>query len=176
MKRSLTDFELSEIRKVFQDSIRYPEVWILEGRQWTNTIDQVGAWIRGDKPSLNNAITLGNRVYFPIPLQTSEDIFHSGQIGHFAWLMHEMTHVWQYQQIGWVYFVQALWGQIWMGKAVYDYGGEQGLLEARAVEKSFRSFNPEQQGDIVRDFYIRSSRGLDTSAWQPFIAELTLSE
>jgi hypothetical protein len=172
MKRSLSEMEFSQVHDVFGDSLRYSDIWLIEGVQWPNTIDRLGAWIRGETPSLNNAITLGNRIYFPILLRTSEENLHSGHLGHFAWLIHEMTHVWQYQHIGFVYFLQALWGQIRLGRDVYDYGGKQGLHDALTEGNDILAFNPEQQGDIVRDYYLRMSRGMDTTAWQPFVTSL----
>jgi len=46
------------------------------------------------------------------------------------------------------------------------------LNSAAARHASLTDFNPEQQGDIVRDYYLRRKIGLATAAWEPFVAEL----
>lgn len=65
------------------------------------------------------------------------------------WLIHELTHAWQYQHIGIRYLFKAILGHIRLGPKVYEYGGEKGLREAVADGVEFTSFNPEQQGDIA---------------------------
>lgn len=69
-----------------------------------------------------------------------------------AWLVHELTHIWQYQRGRTVpeLALDALGGD-------YDYGGEQGLRDAAAQGKRFGDFNYEEQGDILRDYYRNGS-------------------
>ena len=74
-ERPLTDHEKSQLQRVFKDSLNYRVIGIIEGR----------AGLFGSSP---RAFTLGNTLYmkrpaFPIDL-----------------LVHETTHVWQYQQTG----------------------------------------------------------------------------
>lgn len=64
-------------------------------------------------------------------------------------LMHELTHVWQYEQAGAIYMPQAIHGQVSGGG--YDYKGVPGLKAARG--RGITSFNREQQAQIVEDFY-----------------------
>ena len=66
-------------------------------------------------------------------------------------LIHELVHVWQYQKIGIVYIPRALKAQ--RSPEGYDYGGAQGLEAARLAGRSLRSFNLEQQADIISDYY-----------------------
>jgi hypothetical protein len=63
-----------------------------------------------------------------------------------AILIHELVHVWQYQRFGAVYIPRALRAQQEEG---YNYGGLDKLLE----EPDFYNYNPEQQGDIIADYY-----------------------
>ena len=66
-------------------------------------------------------------------------------------LIHELMHVWQYQKMGIVYIPRALKAQ--RSPEGYDYGGAQGLEAARLAGRSLRSFNLEQQADIISDYY-----------------------
>lgn len=70
--------------------------------------------------------------------------------------MHELVHIWQYQQIGSVYIPRALRAQF--SEEGYNYGGMTGLQKAKQQGRSFSQFNLEQQGDIVSDYY-RLSQG-----------------
>ncbi|NLE97520.1 MAG: hypothetical protein GX596_05965 [Propionibacterium sp.] len=66
-------------------------------------------------------------------------------------LIHELTHVWQHEVAGPLYLAEAVHAQVTDPNA-YDYGGVAGLVSAGG---DFDEFNPEQQGDIVRDYYVR---------------------
>lgn len=77
-----------------------------------------------------------------------------------AWLIHELTHVWQIQQ-----------GIKVVQKAVlnrkYRYQFQQG--------KSFFSYGVEQQARMVEEYYIRREQGQDCSAWQACIPFLQVN-
>ena len=64
-------------------------------------------------------------------------------------LIHELMHVWQYEQMGAVYIPKALAAQ--HSKHGYDYGGLEALEEHQAI--GLKAFNLEQQADIVADYY-----------------------
>lgn len=119
-ERKLTDQEIGEIRKVYGNSIDYSKVRVVEG---------------GGLISAGAARTVGNTIYIPkdkSPVSASL-------------LMHEMGHVWQYQNGGSDYMSEALAGQ-----AVGDgYNYTKGLDEG----KSWKDLNPEQQADLMRDAY-----------------------
>ncbi len=66
-------------------------------------------------------------------------------------MIHELTHVWQYENAGSIYMPQAIHAQAW-GEG-YDYGGAQGLQSRKMSGRGFSSFNREQQGQIVQDFF-----------------------
>ena len=66
-------------------------------------------------------------------------------------LIHELVHVWQFEQMGSVYIPRAVAAQFTMQN--YDYGGVDQLRKAFELGKDFLSFNYEQQGDIVADYF-----------------------
>ena len=68
-----------------------------------------------------------------------------------AILMHELCHVWQYQQVGLVYIPRALWAQF--TTEGYDYGGPQRVWESLQSGGFLDEFNYEQQAEIVADYF-----------------------
>jgi hypothetical protein len=133
----------------------------------------VGAALTGrSAPSGDNAVTLGRSVYLPRTLRTGPADLDARLFGDMAWLIHELTHVWQFGHGGYRYALAAVIGQLRLGSAVYRYGGEQGLAEAAGRPARWSDFNPEQQGDIVRDYYLRRKAGACVAAWEPFLAEV----
>lgn len=174
MKRLLSEFEQGEASLVFGTSIDFTHVRVVEDAEWPDTVARVAARLFGHQPPSHNAITLGNQMYFPVRLHTNEQPFDSNAISEMAWLVHELTHVWQYQHSGPIYLLQALWAQIKLGPEAYSYGWEQGLRQALLEGKSLDSFNREQQGEIARHFYFRSRSEQDISAWEPFAAQFKI--
>jgi hypothetical protein len=87
----------------------------------------------------------------------------------FAWLIHELTHVWQYQNMGWRYLLIALDLQVKHGTQAYDYGEESGLLARLEKGWKFEDFNLEQQGDIARAYYQKLSNQKDARAWSAYL-------
>ena len=69
--------------------------------------------------------------------------------------IHEMTHVWQYSKTGAMYMPKAIHAQAF-GEG-YDYGGVKGLEDRLKSGGGLTSFNPEQQGQIVADYYMRKT-------------------
>jgi hypothetical protein len=142
-KRHLTSGEIQEVQLVFGSALKTDNVTVSEGGLMT-----VGGYAR----------TVPNHIYFP-----------SGSI-RMPLMIHELTHVWQYQRgEGW----GSLPGMIW--EAVvgnYDYGGEEGLKQARVSGQSFSDFTTEQQGDILQHYYERLKLRMDTSAFDPWVADV----
>jgi hypothetical protein len=169
VKRQLRLTERLEAQLVFGSSLDFNKVWVHEEAKWPNTISRIGATLARQSPPAHNAVTLGNHLYFPIRLNTTPPDWSRKDM---AWLIHELTHSWQNQQIGIRYFFGAVKAQISLGRKAYNYGGKKGLLEAIDEGKNLDFFNPEMQGDIARDYYFRVKRGLDTSPWDPYIAEI----
>ena len=146
MGRPLTAKERAEATIVFGAGLDYDAIVIREGRV-------LGAG--------GIARTLPWSVNFPRGASAKDDFV--------PWLIHELTHSWQYQHgVGLVRTTTTAL-LCWAGVRSYDYGGEDGLAAAR---RGLRSFNTEQQGDIARDYYRAVKAGRPTAAYAPFIAEL----
>jgi hypothetical protein len=87
-------------------------------------------------------------------------------------IVHELSHVYQYERVGSCYLGQAIYMLIKTRRDCYNYGGPDGLRAATAVGAHYRDFNREQQAKIVEDYFVRRRRGEDTSAYTPFITDL----
>ena len=91
-------------------------------------------------------------------------------------MVHELTHVWQYENAGAIYMPQAIHAQKWGGG--YEYGDVAELQTRRAAGKGLLSFNREQQAQIVEDFFrlrqnmpINDHSSTATSADLPLFAD-----
>lgn len=122
--RSLNTKEIELSESIFGDSIDYSRVRLHSNAKFTANRLAL-AYV-----SLN---TINH--YRPI----SEDVF-----------VHEMVHIWQYQHLGAVYAIKALYAQ-YRGNA-YDYGGMENLYQAMLQKRSLLSFNFEQQAEIIQDY------------------------
>jgi hypothetical protein len=96
-----------------------------------------------------SATTWGNSIYISssLPCLTPEI------------LVHELTHVWQYQAgigIGpkWIsYWIYYYWKYFTDLNSLYEYGSLAGLMTAQDAGKTLRSFGIEQQAEIITNFY-----------------------
>jgi hypothetical protein len=86
-------------------------------------------------------------------------------------LIHELTHVWQYQQVGAIYMPQAVHAQRWGGG--YGYGGSAGLCAAWERRAGLASFNREQQAQIVQDFCRMRRSDPDIAVYASFVQEVS---
>ena len=97
-------------------------------------------------------------------------------------VVHELTHVYQYERAGSVYLGQAIHAQITRGAGAYDYGGPDGLVAAQAAGRRFSEFNREEQAQIAQDYYryvILGERELteeQRQAYEFYIAQLRAGE
>jgi len=173
--RFLQPYEMDSARMVFKSSLAYARVRIIEDVLWPNWLGRIGSWLTQSPAPGDNAVCLGNRIYFPRKLQTDprESTF---SLVDMSWLMHELTHCWQYQQDGLIYLFQALKVQLQQGSSAYQYGGEEGLVRARQHGMELRDFNREQQADIVRHYFYRLQEGAPAAAWLPFIDDIAPSD
>lgn len=173
--RNLSSWEIDEFQPIFGGSMKYERVRIHENNPWPDRIDRLGRKLKRMPPPSehsHNAVTLGNHCYFPVDLPRELPDPEDPINYKVDWLVHELTHVWQYQQIGWSYIWKALIAQFKEKAKAYDFGGEEGLHKSRQKSIKFKDFNPEQQGNIVQSYYTRKRLNKDISAWQPFIDEL----
>jgi hypothetical protein len=169
--RGLTPLEEAEARIVFGDGILYHRVHVVENAGWTNALDRLGGWFAAHPlPAADNAVALGHTTYFPRRLLTSPGALADSWLGDFAWLIHELAHVWQAERIGARYVGQALSLHLRARGMVYGYGGEPAVLAAIEAGRHLAAFNVEQQAEIARDYYGRRRLGIDTDEWEPLIA------
>ena len=147
--RGLTEQEKAAARAIFGNSLN------LDGIQLNDD-----SFLGRLKP--NNAVSTPGAINFP-----PGTLSNTNNAGYMPWLMHELTHQWQYQH---GYQIDELAGAALA--ANYDYGGDKGLEAAHAQHRGFASFNFEQQGDIIRKYYERRAAGGNTAAFDPFIAEI----
>jgi hypothetical protein len=141
--RRLTDAEKEAARSVFGGALDTDKVELSLG-----TIISAGGYAR----------TVYNTIYFPGDALTGDYV---------PWLIHELTHVWQYQRGA------DLPGMMWeaiVGK--YDYGGQDGLRQAWGHGQAFDEFTTEQQGDILEDYYRALRAHRDTAAFDGFVEQV----
>lgn len=146
--RSLTGPEANAAKSVFGNSLNLSPVKLAEA-----PLMAAGGYAR----------TPFNTVYFP------PGTFQLPFNQLMPWLIHELTHVWQHQHG--VSVLTKVWWAL-HGASAYPYGGEAALRRDAAAGKHFRDYNTEQQADMMKDFYVAQTAGLDTSAYDPFVAEV----
>ncbi len=128
--RLLTRGEILIATQVFGQSIQYDKVRV-HGTRYIFF-----------QPS-DTAMTPNGEIYFPKEVYKEDFSLTTEDAG---WILHELTHVWQYQHGVWV---KAL--------APFSRNYHYGSLNKRP---SFASFNIEQQAAIVEDYFrlTRSAR------------------
>ncbi|HEX6387558.1 MAG TPA: hypothetical protein VF177_23060 [Anaerolineae bacterium] len=89
-----------------------------------------------------------------------------------AIVVHELTHVYQYERVGSRYLGEAIYMLIKTKRNCYDYGSADGLRAATAAGKVFGDYNREQQAMIVQDYFTLREKGGDVAAYKPFVAHL----
>jgi hypothetical protein len=140
--RSLNDGELAELRKVFGNTIDYSKVRIKEG--------DAGIFDLNDRP-----FTPGNTIYMKMDASNP------------AWtqtLVHEMSHVWQYQNGNANYLSGSLLAQATQGEtAAYRWA------DGAAEGKSWSQLGPEQQATLVEAAYVQGF--FDDPAHAPVVFE-----
>jgi hypothetical protein len=146
--RALTGYEINQATKVFKSALDYSKVTIEE----RSKVASVGGYAR----------TIGNSIYFP------------DEIRDMGLLVHELTHVWQYQTTGWTYAHKALYAQVVSGYSFQIDGKSEheSLLEHRKLGKVLTDFNKEQQGDILESYFRRLQKNEDISAFKPFVDDI----
>lgn len=171
--RSLYGWEIEAARLVFGTRLNYERVHVHEATTWPDRIDQMGRKLKKMEASNgHNAITLGYNCIFPVRLPDYPVGPQDARFNDLCWLIHELTHAWQFEQMGWSYLVKAITAQLRGGAMAYDFGGIQGLILCRAQGWKLQDFNLEQQGDIARSYYYRLCRGENVACWLPYIEDI----
>ncbi len=172
--RELYNYEFKEAYSVFQNGLDYSQVRIFEDYSLPTVLDRFGRWLRRmppPGPNDFNAITIGYNIYLPIELPTSYPEPDSPDSFKLEWLIHELTHCWQFEHEG----LAALWRSLTVlfRPVPFDFGGREALIMAQKQGKRLRDFNIEQQAEIVRGYYNCLHNSQETGAFRPFIEELS---
>lgn len=178
--RRLSSAELVEAQQVFDAAVSYDRIRIMEGSRFALAVGYIGSLFGGGgQRPVANAMTIGYSIRFSRELKTDESQLEQARISDTAWLIHELTHVWQYEHVGWRYLPQAVSERVLQGSKAYRYSSKSGLLNrGKDLQKQwqqgtrFRDFSREQQGNVVRDYYVALKSDKDTSGWEPFMREL----
>ena len=175
ISRNLHGWEIQEFSPIFENSINWDRVRVVEHDPLPDRIDRIGRFFKRMKPpktGQHNAITFGNKCIFPIGMPALLLSTADREAYKHPWLLHEITHAWQFQHMGWPYLFKALWAQAKYGSDVYNYGGAQGLIDHRAKGLTLFDFNLEQQAHIIEDYYARLRRGMTVDAYLPYIDDI----
>ena len=177
--RSLYAWEIEAARLVLGDNLDYRRVWVHEGAGWPNWMNRLGRWLRRlppPEPGTDNAITLGNHCFFPVTLPAALPPPGGPQDYTIGWLLHELTHAWQYQRLGWRYLALALGAQFRLGDRAYDLDPPVQMMLRRAAGWRLAQYNPEQQASLVAAaYYLKRDPSANREmhdAYTPFLADL----
>jgi hypothetical protein len=140
VSRRLTAGETALARSVFGEAIDYSRVR-LSTRCWGGA-----------------AIAFGSHVTFPPSHPVPADFTHQG-LGLQAWLVHELTHVWQFQT------ATARTLASWL-RTVVEGGYGRGLpgYRYRLPLGAWAGYNLEQQASMVEHAFLLRERGLCPAA------------
>ena len=139
--------------------------WILRRRGLTLGEKQLAISVFGDTLQLDQVEIIAHRwvlkdygvspngnIYFN--LQNWCEDFSSKSLGQQSWLIHELTHVWQFQH-GMRVLLRALFNR------KYGYVLKEG--------KVFFKYGIEQQAQMVQDYFLRRAKGQECSAYEACI-------
>lgn len=125
-KRSLSESELQQARKVFGSGLNYTPVRVEKMGSFTE-------FLNGSR-----AYTMGNIINLPGKA-------HAYPTQYVSIIIHELVHVWQYQHGGWGYVPNAVLSQ--------TFGGGYDFAKALRQGKSWAKMNPEQQAQMIQDAF-----------------------
>jgi hypothetical protein len=185
--RTLTAAEKTDAEAIFADTVDLDKVYIATESPTNSIIFGIQDFFTGEPDS--RAFVTGNLINFD-----ADDI---PPLERYTFI-HEMTHVWQHQNVGPIYMAHAIFGQITTG---YNYGyvdsnesvelpngaydgstqfeprghidgtGAEGALAAGGGD--ITTFNPEQQGQIMMHYFVRrhllNQTPAQYAAWQPYV-------
>lgn len=124
--RKLTENEIQKLRWIFRTSVTYNQIRLIEGSAGVFSIN-------------NRPFTLGNTIYLKNKNITT----------NFNILVHECTHIWQFQNLGARYLTDAIAAQWFLPGQGYSWedeitrGNDQWIL-----------FNKEAQAAFIEKVYI----------------------
>ncbi len=128
-RRSLTRAERAVLEQVFRNSVALYNVRVVDGFAGLLSINR-------------RPFTLGNTIY----MKSARDVMSPADYN--KTLVHECTHVWQYQNLGYRYTMEALWAQWTLPDEGYRWQDEFGRGKSR-----WWDFNREAQAQFVEDVW-----------------------
>jgi hypothetical protein len=93
-----------------------------------------------------------------------------------AIVVHELAHVYQYEQVGSRYLGEAIYWLVKTKRDCYAYGGPPGLQAACATGRRFSHFNREQQAMIIQDYFTLQRHDADVTAYEPLLAQARIGD
>ena len=129
--RALTGAERAYVAEIFRDSVDLGEVKIT----------------RGNIASTFSATTIGNMIHLQAPhfVGGTMELSDRGR----ATLIHEMGHVWQYQQRGFGYVARSLRAQLHAAITSGSRARAYDWLSACNAKLPWEKWNPEQQAECI---------------------------
>ncbi|MCL4261800.1 MAG: DUF4157 domain-containing protein [Anaerolineae bacterium] len=147
----LTAAETAVIRDIIGLQMRFTDVRLAEGG--------LAKWIFRFNGNL--AFTAWHTIFLPqTPARSRQNT---------ALLVHEMTHVYQYEQVGTRYMTEAIYMLITTRRNCYQYGGSAGLARAHTQQIALADFNREQQAQIAQDYFCLHIAGEDVTPYLPYM-------
>jgi hypothetical protein len=133
--RKLTQTEIIEAKKVYGNNLNYNKIQVDE--------KSLFAWM-GSKFNKTNhlGVVIFNSINFNCKLNCNS---HNHDMG---WMIHELTHILQFNNVGSSYIFYALYAQHTSGYYVGD-----------VTNKKLSDFNFEQQAEIARFYYVNLNKG-----------------
>ena len=125
--RKLTESEEQNLRRIFRISVTYNQVRLVEGKAGVFSLN-------------NRPFVLGNTIYLKDANVTT----------NFKVLVHECTHIWQFQNLGARYLTDAISAQWFLPGQGYSWEGEIARGQDQWV-----SFNKEAQAAFIEAVYLR---------------------
>ncbi len=99
--------------------------------------------------SVGAAKTIKNEIHFPRENVVTDPAYRASQ-AFVMLLVHESTHVWQFQNVGVLYMADSLYHQ---GKGHVDHGDRNVAYRYELVPgKRFNRYNSEQQAKIIEEY------------------------
>jgi Subtilase family len=185
--------ELSGIPELAETAFDFLKI---ETRALDNREKALARSVFGDSINLElvriDAYSGGNLINGKRPFTTLNTINTWGSLSD-STLIHELTHVWQYGQVGAIYIPDALSSQGTdgisgsstdyppgveiSGSPGYRYGGFTELEKRINNGQKLSSFNYEQQAKIVEDYYfIRQDDNVDNNKYLPLYAHFVSAQ
>ena len=173
--RPMTAAEIATARLVYGDTFDYDRIYFSQESLSNDILFEVQSWWE----SSSRAFVTNTLVNF--------DASGGGTLDDDT-MIHELCHVWQFQDTGPFYMAEAVHAQQWGAGYNYGYtddragkdtgsGGEVSLTQVfvdhpgLTDREVFETFNREQQAEIVMHYYVRrhaSTPSLDFQPWLPF--------